>query len=101
MGLSNFHCWSKRYDHRIAPIPRHLSRRPQAVGAVPTGDVVTKTFRATLGDVLGWDQRECSVLFVAGGEPAIEDLRKERGAVVTVTVEIAEKAGTQRELFER
>ena len=58
------------------------------------------TIRATVGDVLGWDQKQCSVLLVAGEEPLVAELRQLRGKEVLVTVETAERPG-QRELFSK
>lgn len=54
--------------------------------------------QATVGDVLHWDQHECSVLVVAMPCPAIEVLRANRGKPVRVTLELDEPRG-QRELF--
>ena len=49
--------------------------------------VATLTFTATVGEILGWDQRQASVMLVAGGHSAIEELRNRRGQVVRVTLE--------------
>lgn len=54
--------------------------------------------QAVVGDVLGWDQRECSVLVVAMPCTAVETLRANRGKPVRVTVELDEPRG-QRPLF--
>jgi hypothetical protein len=60
--------------------------------------VVKHTIRATVGDVLGWDQKRCSVLLISGEEPLVAELRMMRCKEVVVTVETAERPG-QKELF--
>jgi len=48
-------------------------------------------FTAKIGDILRWDAQSCSVLLVHAGDnaEAVAFLRKNRDAIVQVTVELA------------
>lgn len=48
--------------------------------------MAAETFKAIVGAVLGWDQKECTVLLIPGGPGPADFMRAHRGAEIEVTV---------------